>query len=360
MNSRSGFSRDILAGEKNVAPEGAPTLNRRELLLGGAALVTAGALTGCGSAEVVRPEGVPLGPFTAESTAEEVTAGMDLSGMTALVTGANSGLGYESMRVLALRGAHVIGTARTLEKAVEACASVSGRTTPVVLELTDFGSVVDCASKVAALGVPLDILMCNAGVMEVPTAEQINGIERHFVTNHLGHFLLTQRLLPQLTAAPQGRVVVVSSGAYKQAPAAGIEFDNLSGERDYEPRKAYGQSKLANYLFVRELARRMEGTGVTANALQPGVIMTNLGRNLPWYQLVTAKLFGWTFMKSVGAGTSTQMYLATWPKLAGVSGHFFKDCNPFLPGGNMENDALAAKLWTVSEDLTRPWLEKTT
>ena len=119
--------------------------------------------------------------------------------------------------------------------------------------------------------------MCNAGVMEVPTAEQINGIERHFVTNHLGHFLLTQRLLPQLIAAPQGRVVVVSSGAYKQAPAAGIEFDNLSGERDYEPRKAYGQSKLANYLFVRELARRLAGTRVTANALQPGVIMTNLG-----------------------------------------------------------------------------------
>jgi NAD(P)-dependent dehydrogenase (short-subunit alcohol dehydrogenase family) len=261
------------------------------------------------------------------------------------------------MRVLALRGAHVIGTARTLDKAAEACASVPGRTTPAVLELTDFGSVVACATQVAALGVPLDILMCNAGVMEVPTAEQINGIERHFVTNHLGHFLLTRRLLPQLTAAPQGRVVVVSSGAYKQAPASGIEFDNLSGERDYEPRKAYGQSKLANYLFVRELARRLEGTRVTANALQPGVIMTNLGRYLPWYQVVTAQLIGWTFMKSVEAGASTQVYLATWPKLAGVSGFFFKDCNPFLPGGNMENDGLAAKLWAVSEDLTRPYLE---
>ena len=338
-------------------------MNRRDLLLGGSAAIVTGSLAttvaGCGQADVARPEGVPLGPFGADSTAEEVTAGMDLSGRTALVTGANSGLGYESMRVLALRGAHVIGTARTLPKATEACASIQGRTTPVALELTDFASVVACASQVAALGVPLDILMCNAGVMEVPTAEQINGIERHFVTNHLGHFLLTRRLLPQLTAAPQGRVVVVSSGAYKQAPAAGIEFDNLSGERDYEPRKAYGQSKLANYLFVRELARRMEGTRVTANALQPGVIMTNLGRYLPWYQIVTAKLFGWTFMKTVEAGAATQVYLATWPKLAGFSGYFFKDCNPFLPGGNMENDALAAKLWTVSEDLTRPYLEKT-
>jgi NAD(P)-dependent dehydrogenase (short-subunit alcohol dehydrogenase family) len=332
------------------------SLNRRELLLGGAALAAAGALDGCGRAEVQRPEGVPLVPFNADSTAEEVTAGMDLSGLTAVVTGANSGLGYESMRVLALRGAHVIGTARTLEKATEACASIRGRTTPVALELTDFASVVACATRVTALADHLDILMCNAGVMEVPTAEQINGIERHFVTNHLGHFLLTQRLLPRLIAAPQGRVVVVSSGAYKQAPAVGIEFDNLSGDRDYEPRKAYGQSKLANYLFVRELARRLEGTRVTANGLQPGVIMTNLGRYLPWYQILAAKLIGWTFMKSVQAGAATQVYLATWPKLAGVSGYFFKDCNPFLPGGNMENDELAAKLWAVSEDLTRPYL----
>jgi len=333
-------------------------MNRRELLLGGSAALVAGTTAGCGQAEVARPAGVPLGPFDGDSTAEEVTAGMDLAGRTVLVTGANSGLGYESMRVLALRGAHVIGTARTLEKAAAACASVTGRTTPVALELTDFDSVVACAGTVSALGVPLDALLCNAGVMEVPTAEQVNGIERHFVTNHLGHFLLTRRLLPQLAAAPQGRVVVVSSGAYKQAPTAGIEFDNLSGERDYEPRKAYGQSKLANYLFVRELARRTAGTGVTANALQPGVIMTNLGRYLPWYQIVTAKLIGWTFMKSVEAGAATQVYLATWPGLATTSGHFFKDCNPFLPGGNMENDELAARLWAVSEDLTRPWLEK--
>jgi NAD(P)-dependent dehydrogenase (short-subunit alcohol dehydrogenase family) len=333
-------------------------MNRRELLLGGTALAAAGSLAGCEQPELLRPEGVPLSRFDADSTAEEVTAGLDLSGMTALITGANSGLGYESMRVLALRGAHVIGAARTIEKATDACASVPGRTTPVALELTDFGSVVNCAARTAELSDRLDILMCNAGVMEVPTAEQINGVERHLVTNHLGHFLLTDRLLPRLIAAPQGRVVVVSSGSYKQAPAAGIEFDNLSGKRDYEPRKAYGQSKLANYLFVRELARRLAGTRVTANGLQPGVIMTNLGRYLPWYQLVAGKLIGWTFMKSVEAGAATQVYLATAPALAAVSGYFFRDCNPFLPGGNMENDGLAARLWAVSEELTRPYLTK--
>lgn len=327
-------------------------MNRRDLMLGSTAALAAPILGGCESTPLVRPPGVFLSPFNGDSTGEEVTAGLDLRGKTALVTGANSGLGYESMRVLALRGAHVIGTARTLEKATQACASVTGQTTPLALELTAFSGVVNSARQVAALGVPLDILMCNAGVMMVPTAEQINGIERQLVTNHLGHFLLTQQLLPQLLAAPQGRVVVVASGAYKQAPLSGIEFDNLSGERDYVPRKFYGQSKLANYLFVRELSRRLAGTRATANALQPGVIMTNLGRYLPWYQIAAAKLIGWTFMKNVEQGAATQLYLATNPQLALVSGYFFKDCNPFLPGGNMENDPLAERLWTVSETLT--------
>jgi WW domain-containing oxidoreductase len=201
------------------------------------------------------------------------------------------------------------------------------------------------------------MVICNAGVMEIPTLEQVRGIEKHFVTNHLGHFLLVNRLLPQITSAPQGRVVVVSSGSsYRDAPAAGIEFDNLSGERGYEPRKAYGQSKLANVLFARELARRLAGVTATANSLQPGVIMTNLGRYLPWYQLLAARLFGWAFMKSVGEGAATQVYVATYPGLAGVSGHFFRDCNPVVPGGHLQNDAMAAQLWQVSEELVRPWL----
>ena len=261
-------------------------LTRRDFLLGMPVLAATPALTACGSPEPERPPGVPIGPFGAKSTAEEVTAGVDLTGKTALVTGANSGLGYETMRVLALRGAHVIGTARTIDRAREACNSVQGQTTPLALELTDFDSIVACAQAVQRLGPVLDILICNAGVMEIPTLEQVRGIEKHFVTNHLGHFLLTNRLLPQIIGASRGRVVVVSSGAaYRNAPASGIEFDNLSGERDYEPGKAYGQSKLANVLFARELARRLQATPATANSLQPGVIMTNLGRYLPWWQL---------------------------------------------------------------------------
>jgi NAD(P)-dependent dehydrogenase (short-subunit alcohol dehydrogenase family) len=332
-------------------------LSRREVLAAAAALPAAALPAGCASEEPQRPAGVPVGPFGAKSTAEEVTEGLDLGGQTALVTGANSGLGLETMRVLALRGAHVVGTARTLEKAREACASVSGRTTPVALELTDFDSVVACAGEVARLGVPLDMLVCNAGVMEIPALEQVRGLEKHFVTNHLGHFLLTVRLLPQVVAAAEGRVVVVSSGsAYRDAPEAGIEFDNLSGERGYEPRRAYGHSKLANVLFARALSRRLKGTAATANSLQPGVIMTNLGRYLPWYQVLTARLFGWAFMKTLGQGAATQVYCATWPGLAGVTAQFFRDCNPIVPPGHLGDDAMAERLWQVSEELTQPWL----
>jgi len=334
-------------------------INRRQLLAGGTVLAAGTALASCSRGEdkpIVRPEGVPLGPYGAESTAEQVVEGIDLTGKTALVTGGNSGLGYETMRVLALRGAHVICAARTMEKAEQACAGITGRTTPVAIELTDFPSIVTGTEAVKALGMPIDMLILNAGIMALPELEQVYGMEKQFVTNHLGHFIVGNRLLPQVQAAPQGRVVVLSSSGYMWAPEAGIEFDNLSGERDYNPNKMYGQSKLANHLYVRQLAKNLAGTTTTANSVHPGVIMTNLGRSFPKWQQVAAKLIGWTFMKSVEAGTATTCYVATAPALATVSGYYFADCNPEVPGGQMENDELAAKLWQVSEELTRPYL----
>ena len=132
----------------------------------------------------------PRSAFGANSTAEEVTKGLDLTGKTAVVTGCNSGIGFETMRVLALRGAHVIGTARTREKGIEACAKVTGRATPVVLELADFPSVVACANQIRKLTSHIDMLILNAGVI-VDGLEQVYGLEKHFVVNHLGHFLLT-------------------------------------------------------------------------------------------------------------------------------------------------------------------------
>jgi NAD(P)-dependent dehydrogenase (short-subunit alcohol dehydrogenase family) len=207
------------------------------------------------------------GPFNKEATGEDVTKGLDLSGKTVLITGANSGLGYETMRVLAMRGAHIIAVARNMEKAKKACDSIEGKTTPAACELTDFNAVVACAKTIKGLKQPIDVLICNAGIMELPELEQVYGIEKQFVVNYLGHFILTNRLLDEVKAAEQGRVVVLSSGRYKAAPPEGIQFDNLSGEKGYDPLTAYGQSKLAIALFSQELSRRLEGTTVTSNSV---------------------------------------------------------------------------------------------
>lgn len=343
-------------------------MKRRNFVIGAGAVVIAGGAAGTialrrriqGGAEAVRPSGVPLSHFGAESTAEEVTSGIDLSGKTVLVTGATSGLGLETMRVLAMRGAHVIGTGRTLEKAKAACQSVQGRTTPVALELERWDTIVSASDLIRALGMPIDMLICNAGIMALPKLEQVYGLEKHFVVNHLGHFILVNRLLPQVQAAPQGRVVVVSSLGYQWAPAAGIEFDNLSGERGYEPNKMYGQSKLANGLFSLELARRFReaGASTTSNSVHPGIILTNLGRHFdPWKRSVS-KLIGWTFMKSIPEGAATTCYVATAPALAAVNGQYFENCNPVVPmsGKHMDDLLLAKKLWQTSTDLVSEYL----
>lgn len=345
---------------QNTKIGGTDMVSRRGLLIGGGVLAIGAGYVGTkvlrNRDPAARPAGVPVGPFGRKSTAEEVTAGLDLTGKTYLVTGGTSGLGLETTRVLASRGAHVLVTGRTTDKAAQATASLQGRFTPLALELTEFDSAVRCAEAALQAAPVIDGVICNAGIMELPTLEQVNGLEKQFVTNHLGHFVLVNRLIDAVKAAPQGRVVVVSSGAYMRAPEAGIEFDNLSGERNYTPASAYGQSKLANALFSRELARRLQGTNATSNALKPGVIMTNLGRHMSETKQMLARVIGWTFMRSVPEGAATQCYVATHPQLARVSGQFFSDCNAILPGGHMEDDAMAAKLWAVSEEITRPYL----
>lgn len=299
----------------------------------------------------------PIGSFGKSSTAEQVTAGLDLSGKTFMVTGANSGLGFETSRVLALRGGHVIVVARSMDKAKEACSKIAGKTTPAACELSDFDSVISCSQAVQALNTPIDGLICNAGIMQLPELEQVYGLEKQFVVNYLGHFLLTQKLLPQVKAAPQGRLVMLSSGYYTKTPANGIDFDNLSGSKGYDPLLAYGQSKLAMALFSNELARRLQDTKVTANAVLPGVINTNLGRHMSTFMRVTASLIGWTFMKTVEEGAATSCYVATHPTLASVSGHMFDHCNTFEPEGpHARNAALAARLWDTSMELTKSYL----
>ncbi len=335
--------------------------SRRNIIIGTGVVVAAGAtgawILGRGDQQpIARPPGVPLSPFAADVVAEDVTAGLDLSGKRVLVTGATSGLGLETMRVLAMRGAQVYGTGRTLEKAERACSSVPGSTIPLQLELTDFDSVVACANAIAANAAPLDILVCNAGVMALPELEQVNGLEKQFVTNHLGHFLLTNLLLDQVMAAEQGRVVMVSSSALKWADPAGIEWDNLSGERNYDPKRAYGQSKLANCLFTIELARRFAGTATTANSMNPGPVLTNLQRHAPQWLVSLGDLLGPAFMKSPAEGASTICYLAAHPAITDVSGYYFIDCSPVALGGNSESMEMAARLWDVSAELVQDYL----
>ncbi|MBK6512111.1 MAG: SDR family NAD(P)-dependent oxidoreductase [Haliea sp.] len=298
----------------------------------------------------------PRSPFNSRSTAEEVTEGLDLSGLTIAITGANSGLGYETMRVLALRGAHVIGIARTQANAEEACASIAGHTTPLYLDLADWESVVRCADNIRAMNTPLDGLITNAGIMALPELELVNGVEKQFAVNHLGHFILINQLRAPVLAAPQGRFTLLSSVAHRRAKN-GIEFDNLDGSKHYDPWNAYGVSKLANALCARELAAQISHTNATANSVHPGVIATNLVKNLPAWQRWGAKYLGWMFLKTVEQGAATTCYVATSPELVDVRGFYFSDCNvdegstPF-----MQDDAMAAKLWQVSTELTRDYL----
>lgn len=293
-----------------------------------------------------------MSEFGKTSTAEDVTAGMNLAGKTVLVTGCNSGLGYETMRVLAMRGAHVIGAARTAEKAATACASVEGKTTPLVVELTDLPGIVRAAEEVASLELPIDMLILNAGIMALQGLRLANGVEMQFAVNHLGHFLLAKRLLDQVIAADAGRVVVVSSGAHRWAPDEGIQFDNLDGAGGYDPWQAYGQSKVANGLFSRELARRLSDTAATSNSLHPGVIPTNLSRHLPPREIDTSD----PRYKTIPEGTATQCYVATSPDLERVTGYYFSDCNPAEPNHHMQDDEMAVKLWAVSEELVADYL----
>ncbi|MCC5795106.1 MAG: SDR family oxidoreductase [Chromatiales bacterium] len=336
-----------------------PGINRRRFIAGASAVVAGTTLAGCRNPDVQtdeRPPGVPVGPFDARSTAMEVTDGLDLRGRTAFITGCNSGLGFETMRVLALRGARVIGAARTLEGATEAVARIQGDAVPVACELSSLESVASCGQTVRDMGMPIDILILNAGIMALPELRQVNGIEQQFFVNHIGHFVLTSHLLDQVIAAEQGRVVVVASSGYSFAPEAGIEFDNLSGERDYSPWTMYGVSKLANGLFSLELARRLADTRATSNSIHPGIINTNLGRHFPRWQQISANLIGWTFMKTVEQGAATQTYVATAPALAGYSGYYFADCNPILPGERMRDLAQAEELWRVSEQIADGYL----
>ena len=278
--------------------------------------------------------------FDARTTAEQATAGLDLSGRVVLVTGATSGIGAEIARVLALRGAHVLATGRTLASAREACAGMPGRATPLALDLSDLASVAACADAVAALDTPLDALVCNAGIV-LGDHQTVRGLELQFAVNHLGHFLLVNRLLPRVLAAPRGRVVVLGSGDHARAPKGGIQFDDLSGKAWHA--QGYAHSKLANGLFSLELARRLEGTRATSNAVTPGHTRTRILRHVGNRYRDDAR--------PVAEAAATPCWLALHPETARFNGGWFRDFDSAEQDPMQRDAAMARRLWRVSESL---------
>jgi len=301
--------------------------------------------------------------FNKKHTAENVTQGLDLSGKNIAITGINSGLGQETMRVLESRGAHIIGMARTLEKAQSSAQSNGGNITPFACELSSFESVKRCADSIKELDIPIDGLICNAGIMALPKLQLQNGFEQQFNTNHLGHFILAHNLIDRVKQADQGRIVMLSSLAHKMAPSKGIDFDNLDGSQGYNDWKFYGQAKLANLLTAVSLAKHLEGSSATANAVHPGIIKTNLGRSMsglqgllinnPLSNLVIKVALGG---KSIPQGASTQCYVATAPELSNVSGKYFSDNNEERPSRLAQNEALADRLWDFSCETLKDYL----
>ncbi len=334
------------------------SMNRRKFMQTACAAAVVPAIPGCGGSDLVPAANVPRSGFDADSTAEEVTAGIDLKGKIAVVTGCNSGIGFETMRVLALRGCYVIGTGRTLEKAEAACRQVKGVTTPIQLELSDFDSVVACAEEIRKMNSPIDMLVCNAG-MRGAERETVYGLEKHFVVNHLGHFIFVNRLLDRLFFSWQGRVVIVGSrAAYRSAPQDGIQFDDLRFTRDYSAGRAYAHSKLANILFSFELARLLKGTRITSNSLHPGVIDTNIARNVAPILRTGFGLLTRISGKTIEEGAATSCFVATNPRLGNISGEYFEDCNAVRVVGDnhMHDRDMASRLWLVSEELTRDYI----
>jgi NAD(P)-dependent dehydrogenase (short-subunit alcohol dehydrogenase family) len=262
-------------------------------------------------------------PFTRESTADEVLAGVDLRGKRAIVTGGASGIGAETARALASAGAEVTLAVRNLHAGERAAAEMRSSTGNrkifvALLELTNRASI---AAFTAAWRCPLHVLVNNAAVVTLPELTRTpDGWEMHFATNHLGHFELALGLQKALAAAGQARIVVVSSGGHMLSP---VVFDDLHfAFRLYDPWLAYGQSKTANVLFAVGASARWCGDGITVNASNPGAIRTNPQRHVDGNLRTPLEL-----RKSPQQGAATSVLLATSPLLEGVGGRYFEDCN---------------------------------
>ncbi|XP_034435640.1 retinol dehydrogenase 14b [Hippoglossus hippoglossus] len=277
-----------------------------------------------------------------------------MRGKTVIVTGANSGIGRALTAELLKLQARVIMACRDRGSAEEAARDIrrtagaeQGEVVVKHLDLASLGSVRRFCEEISQEESKIDVLVNNAGLYQCPHMMTEDGFEMQLGVNHLGHFLLSHLLLDLLKTSAPSRIVVVSSKLYKYGH---INFDDLNSESDYNKASCYSQSKLANLLFTLELARRLEGTGVTVNALTPGIVRTRLGRHVQ-IPLLAKPLFylaSLIFFKSPLEGAQTPLYLACSPEVEGVSGKCFANCEEEELMAKATDDQAAKKLWDIS------------
>lgn len=275
-----------------------------------------------------------------------------MQGKIALVTGATSGIGRVTAQALVEKGAHVVFTTRDAgrgRETVEALRRVvpEARVDVIQTDLSEMRQVVAAAAEFKRRFSRLDVLVNNAGAVYTRRETTSEGLERTFATNHLAYFLLTRELLDVLRDGAPSRIVNVASDAHRRGR---MKFDDLQMERRYFHWAAYCQSKLANVLFTRELARRLEGSGVTANCLHPGVVATGFGKNTPgafkWVMTLANRFF-----ITPEEGARTSIFLASAPEVAGKSGGYFQRCQEVTPSRAARDADAAARLWVASEEL---------
>ena len=275
-----------------------------------------------------------------------------MQGKTVVITGATSGIGEVAVRQLAEQGARIVLVARDRTRGAQTLQRLEsiapGRNHAAhyanLSRLTEMKRV---AEAIAASEPRIDVLINNAGALFATRQVTGDALELTFATNHIAYFVLTQLLLERLKATPGARIVCTASDAHRRAK---LDFDDLTFEKGYGGMAMYGRSKLMNILFTRELARRLAGTGVTANCLHPGFVNTRFGEasgGLMSLAIRGAKKFALTPEE----GAKTLVYLAASPEVAGLSGQYFHDCKPTAPTAEAQNDADARRLWDVSARL---------
>ncbi|XP_012257842.2 retinol dehydrogenase 13-like [Athalia rosae] len=282
-----------------------------------------------------------------------------LTNKVVIVTGANTGIGRETALNLAQRDAKVIMACRDMQKCESTRQTIVLTTKNKYVycrkcDLASFASIREFVDQFKKEQKELHILINNGGVMNCPKSTTVDGIETQLGVNHMGHFLLTNLLLDRLKESAPSRIINVSSVAHKKGE---INIADLNSEKDYDPVVAYRQSKLANILFTKKLAKKLEGTGVTVNAVHPGLVDTEILRHMGFYNSTFSTIFiyplVWPFLKRPTHGAQTTIYAALDPSLKDVSGKYFSNCEEAETAPLAEDDKLADWLWLTSEKWTR-------